>query len=180
MSRSISARLRFEILKRDNFRCQYCGAAAPLVQLEIEHIIPYSAGGPTRPENLLAACQRCNAGKAAIPLESAGVDRAALIARAEASAKAEWQEARDRELNNMFSEMAFVLGVDDLLEPERLIAWKCWDRFGVDIVLSAFDTNRDTPWAPGRQVFENLEKYCEDYVDDVTSPPATVNQIGRA
>jgi len=25
----IGARLRFEILKRDNFRCQYCGAAAP-------------------------------------------------------------------------------------------------------------------------------------------------------
>ena len=32
-------KLRFEILKRDNFTCQYCGRKAPVVELQIEYIL---------------------------------------------------------------------------------------------------------------------------------------------
>lgn len=35
---SISLELRFKILKRDNFTCQYCGKKAPDVELELNYI----------------------------------------------------------------------------------------------------------------------------------------------
>lgn len=36
---SLSRRVRFAVLKRDDFRCQYCGAVAPSVILEVDHIL---------------------------------------------------------------------------------------------------------------------------------------------
>lgn len=32
--------LRFEVFKRDNFTCRYCGQAPPTAILEVDHIIP--------------------------------------------------------------------------------------------------------------------------------------------
>lgn len=61
--RPISKRLRFEILNRDGFRCQYCGANADAAGLHIDHIIPVARGGTNAKWNLLTACQPCNSGK---------------------------------------------------------------------------------------------------------------------
>lgn len=56
--------LRYDIMKRDGFRCQICGAsAADGVKLHIDHIIPVSKGGKTDPSNLRTLCSRCNIGK---------------------------------------------------------------------------------------------------------------------
>lgn len=55
--------LRFEILKRDRFTCQYCGGKAPEVLLHVDHIIPVVAGGADDAYNLIASCQACNLGK---------------------------------------------------------------------------------------------------------------------
>jgi hypothetical protein len=43
-------------------RCGYCRSSEALtgMPLEIEHIIPEAAGGPTVRENLWLACHRCN------------------------------------------------------------------------------------------------------------------------
>jgi hypothetical protein len=60
---AVSKRLRYEILRRDNFACRYCGAAAPDVKLNADHVIPKSLGGSDSPENLVASCVDCNAGK---------------------------------------------------------------------------------------------------------------------
>ena len=59
----ISKRLRFEIFKRDSFKCQYCGKSAPDVVLEVDHIIPVAAGGKNDIINLVTACYDCNHGK---------------------------------------------------------------------------------------------------------------------
>lgn len=61
--RSISKTLRFEVFKRDQFVCQYCGSTPPAVVLELDHIQPVSKGGTDRIENLLTACFECNRGK---------------------------------------------------------------------------------------------------------------------
>jgi len=61
--KSISKKIRFEVFKRDGFKCQYCGAAAPEVLLEIDHIQPVSKEGAHDILNFLTACQPCNAGK---------------------------------------------------------------------------------------------------------------------
>jgi Restriction endonuclease len=60
----IKPSLRFEILKRDNYRCQMCGVTAKDgATLEIDHITPVSKGGTNDADNLQVLCRDCNAGK---------------------------------------------------------------------------------------------------------------------
>lgn len=63
----IPKRLRFEILRRDNHACRYCGATAPDVALTIDHVVPEVLGGTNDPANLVNACGPCNAGKSSVP-----------------------------------------------------------------------------------------------------------------
>jgi len=65
----LSKRVRFEVFKRDQFICQYCGKHPPEVMLECDHIVPVAEGGGNDEGNLVAACQDCNRGKAAVPLD---------------------------------------------------------------------------------------------------------------
>lgn len=60
---AVSKRLRFEILRRDNHTCRYCGRSAPEVRLTVDHVVPSTLGGQDVPENLVAACTDCNNGK---------------------------------------------------------------------------------------------------------------------
>lgn len=56
--------LRYEILKRDNFRCQICGASAQDgAKLHVDHIKPIAKGGLTVKQNLRTLCEICNLGK---------------------------------------------------------------------------------------------------------------------
>lgn len=76
----VSKRLRFEILRRDNHQCRYCGAGAPDVELRIDHVIPEALGGPTMPDNLVTACEPCNSGKSSMAPDAPVVDDVALSA----------------------------------------------------------------------------------------------------
>jgi len=66
--KAIGKRVRFEVFKRDGFKCQYCGAQAPEAVLEADHINPVSKGGGNDIMNLVTACRSCNAGKSNISL----------------------------------------------------------------------------------------------------------------
>lgn len=59
----VSKKIRFDVFKRDNFTCQYCGHSPPAVVLELDHIIPRSKGGPDSIDNYITACFECNRGK---------------------------------------------------------------------------------------------------------------------
>lgn len=61
--------LRFEVFKRDRFTCSYCGKCPPNVLLEVDHVLPRSAGGKDSIENLTTACWDCNRGKGSKMLE---------------------------------------------------------------------------------------------------------------
>jgi len=67
-------RLRFNILRRDNFTCKYCGRN-PIddnnVKLEIDHIIPkaHLQFNYNEEENLITVCHECNLGKGDTLLE---------------------------------------------------------------------------------------------------------------
>lgn len=63
MRKAIPKSLRFEVFKRDSFTCQYCGAKAPDVLLQIDHIKPVADGGENDILNLVTACVGCNLGK---------------------------------------------------------------------------------------------------------------------
>jgi 5-methylcytosine-specific restriction endonuclease McrA len=66
----IRARMRFDILQRDGFRCRYCGrpGSAPGMVLHVDHVVPLAAGGTSTEDNLLTACEECNLGKSTMAL----------------------------------------------------------------------------------------------------------------
>lgn len=62
----IGLSLRYNVLKRDNFKCVKCGrspATSIGIELHIDHKIPFSKGGKTVLENLETKCRDCNLGK---------------------------------------------------------------------------------------------------------------------
>jgi hypothetical protein len=63
---AVSKRLRFEILRRDNHTCYYCGRKPPEVEITIDHVLPQALGGTDDASNLVAACSECNGGKTSI------------------------------------------------------------------------------------------------------------------
>ncbi len=56
--------LRYDILKRDGFKCVICGrTASDGVKLHVDHIKPIARGGKTIANNLRTLCDQCNQGK---------------------------------------------------------------------------------------------------------------------
>lgn len=49
--------MRVLVFKRDRYRCKFCGSNQ---RLEVDHIIPWSAGGSDDMDNLRTLCHRCN------------------------------------------------------------------------------------------------------------------------
>jgi 5-methylcytosine-specific restriction endonuclease McrA len=47
-----------EVLRRDNYTCQYCGRR--MTHLTIDHVVPRHVGGRHSWQNLVAACAPCN------------------------------------------------------------------------------------------------------------------------
>jgi hypothetical protein len=87
---AISKSVRFEVFKRDSFRCQYCGSEAPTAVLHIDHIEAVANGGTNDITNLITACSSCNLGKSDKPLsENTAVEKS----RAQMD---ELQERRDQ------------------------------------------------------------------------------------
>ena len=59
----MTPQLRAQVLARDNYTCQKCGASIynePNLLLEVDHIIPVSKGGKTIIDNLQTLCWKCN------------------------------------------------------------------------------------------------------------------------
>lgn len=68
--------LRWKVLLRDNFTCQYCGLTPKdNIKLEIDHIIPKSKKGVDNINNLITACHLCNKGKSDILLKQHELDK---------------------------------------------------------------------------------------------------------
>jgi len=63
---TIPMKARWEVLKRDKYRCVGCGASPSNdhnVELEVDHINPVARGGGNDIENLQTLCRKCNQGK---------------------------------------------------------------------------------------------------------------------
>jgi 5-methylcytosine-specific restriction endonuclease McrA len=54
---------RRNIYLRDHYTCQYCGCKPGREELTIDHVTPRSRGGKSEWENVVLACQKCNARK---------------------------------------------------------------------------------------------------------------------
>lgn len=64
--RTVNWRLRYLVMRRDNFKCKNDGrspASDPSIVLHVDHIKPWAKGGETVLENLQTLCSKCNIGK---------------------------------------------------------------------------------------------------------------------
>ena len=59
-SRNISRQVMLQVVRRDNHVCQVCHKYVADDEIEFDHIIPYSKGGPTTVANLRLLCRKCN------------------------------------------------------------------------------------------------------------------------
>jgi hypothetical protein len=59
-SRYISATTKKIVFNRDAGMCKCCGSA---LNLEYDHVIPFSCGGSSTPSNIQLLCQKCNRSK---------------------------------------------------------------------------------------------------------------------
>ncbi len=76
-----SLKIRFMVLHRDSFTCQYCGRTPKDgTKLEVDHIVPKSKGGDNKMDNLITACFECNQGKKDVLLEQRAQDNVIKIA----------------------------------------------------------------------------------------------------
>jgi len=87
IARGISDKLRRQILERNGFTCQVCGAGASeesgcapgkKCRLQIDHILPISQGGTDSEHNLRAVCVYYNKGKADVIRPASGQAISAL------------------------------------------------------------------------------------------------------
>ena len=60
ITRHIPRAMLIRVVRRDNQTCQLCGTSLLESDIEIDHIIPFSKGGPTEEHNLRVLCTECN------------------------------------------------------------------------------------------------------------------------
>jgi hypothetical protein len=56
--RQIDQRTMWQVFKRDDYTCRYCGQTG--IPLTVDHIVLWEKGGPTTEENLITSCKKCN------------------------------------------------------------------------------------------------------------------------
>jgi hypothetical protein len=64
---SAAASRRARIFRRDRYRCVYCGASGPDVDLTLDHVEPRIKGGDGSDGNLVTCCRGCNTRKGGEP-----------------------------------------------------------------------------------------------------------------
>jgi hypothetical protein len=152
----VSKKTRFEVFKRDSFKCQYCGRPSPDVLLQVDHISPVSKGGEDDVLNLITSCVDCNLGKSDRELDDQSViarQRAQLEElnerREQLEMMLQWREA----LGSL--DEATIDAVSDLLD--RRVGYTLNDRGrdGIRKLLRRFSLSR---------VLDAAEKSLETYI----------------
>jgi hypothetical protein len=122
---SLSKKIRFEVFKRDSFKCQYCGKSAPNVILEVDHINPVSKGGDNDLLNLITSCYDCNRGKSDRQIDDDSVilkQRQQLELLQERREQIELMFNWRKELDNLSSDIdeMIVNYIENKMEPSKL------------------------------------------------------------
>lgn len=134
---AVSKRLRYEVLRRDNHACRYCGRSAPDVELTIDHVVPVALSGDDKPANLITACVECNSGKSASSPDAALIEDVAQDA-------IRWSRAMAAAAGEMLAQASGEIDAQAHFE-------KAWARYG------SGTERRPLPKDPGwRQTVDSL------------------------
>lgn len=142
--KAITPKTRFDVFKRDGFRCQYCGAHPPGALLHVDHIVPVATGGGDEQDNLVTACERCNLGKGPRLLSTAPAplaDRAAETAEREAQIRGYAEIMRDRRERveaDCWAVVGTLYPAADVIESARFRSIKMFvEKLGAPAVIEA-------------------------------------------
>jgi hypothetical protein len=164
--KQLGKKLRFEVFKRDSFTCQYCGASAPDVLLEVDHLRPVSKDGDNDVLNLITSCQGCNRGKSNIEInDSSAVKKQkaqldALQARREQlDAMLEWRKGLakigDVEVSAVVDALRAQPGEYGPNDAGKALIKKWCKKYDIAEILDALSTS-----------FDQYLKFCDGDVDD--------------
>lgn len=144
--KALSKKTRFDVFKRDGFKCLYCGSHPPQVLLHVDHVVPVAGGGTNAIDNLVTACEPCNLGKGARGLEvvpQSLADKAAQVAEREAQLlgyQKILEDKRSRIEDECWRVMHVLRGeVDSVPRTEFQSVKKFIELLGVHEVLDAAD-----------------------------------------
>jgi hypothetical protein len=158
MRKSIPKKIRFEVLKRDSFKCQYCGAAAPEVLLHVDHIDPVIEGGSNDIINLITSCSACNLGKGRRLLN----DSSAIIKQ---HAQLEELQLRREQLEMM---MEWKRSLRDINEDEITELCQYWQDHALGWTVNQTGKNNLKKWVRQFSIDElthAMDISAESYLD---------------
>lgn len=155
---------RFEVFKRDSFRCVYCGRKAPDVLLHIDHIKPLVDNGTDDLFNLATSCQDCNLGKGAQPLTS--------------NQEVDMQFAELEQLNERREQLELLFQWrSELINLQKTETKKIADEFARLTVFPLIDSGLKelSKWIKkfgAAEVLESLDRYVAHYLGNGTQKEA--------
>jgi len=154
---AVGKRLRYEVLRRDNHTCRYCGRCAPEVRLTVDHVLPVALGGRDEAENLVACCADCNSGKTSTTPD------APLVADVQDSAL-RWSAAMHAAIVQASADHAAQVAYRDRF----LEAWKTWKNAAGTIPL-------DETWDRSVETFRARGLPIEILLDDIRTAMAATH-----
>ena len=175
MRKAIGKKLRFEVFKRDEFTCVYCGATPPSVILQIDHIHPVAEGGSNHIDNLITSCQPCNIGKGANLLTNIPQslkEKASFVAEQEAQLKG-YYEIMQMQQDRIDAEIWQIAEILDSVTPENGINrdWaqsikKFLNNLGFFVVKDASEIARVKYKYGGKKAFLYFCGICHNRMKD--------------
>jgi hypothetical protein len=171
--KAMSQKLRFEVFKRDSFKCQYCGESAPEVILHVDHIKPVVEGGKNELTNLITACVNCNLGKGKRTLE----DHTAV----------EKQKAQLGELNERRLQLEMMMkwreGLSDIEETKFGYANEKWEELVAPYTLNDLGIKllkKTIKRFSLENVLDSIESSCTQYLETDINGKFTKESVGKA
>jgi len=169
--KNLSKKIRFEIFKRDNFTCQYCGKKPPETELEIDHIIPIANCGTSETLNLITSCHDCNNGKRNIPLSDVDIinKQNFEIKKLRIERKDIEKEIKEREILQGNNEYALCYVSNywtmntgyELTNNGRQILKGWIKKYGLGTILDKIDDITKDPCNSIEKMFACIGIYCE-------------------
>jgi hypothetical protein len=177
--KALSKKTRFDVFKRDGFKCMYCGGHPPSFILHVDHIKPVAGGGGNEMDNLITSCDSCNLGKGATPLSvvpQSLANKAAEVAEREEQLRG-YHEILEAKRQRLESEAWFVLAemnggkVPDSAPRDEFNSTKRFiEKLGYHAVLEAMEIAVAAP-VNHRKTFRYFCGICWNKVREQDNPP---------